>query len=94
MWLASLYTIVFNFARVNGAGTDNIFVWPVLAVPYDIFVGNLLWPLGSKQTVEWSTTLDSYSIALYHESVDPHLSTLLRIIYSMRIGKYFNVRSC
>ena len=45
---------------------QNIFILPTAPGPSDSFVGNLVWPLDSIQTVQWTTTLDSYHIDLHH----------------------------
>ena len=83
MWLASLCAIVLSFARVIvGQNSDNLFIVPTAPGPSDSFIADLSWTLGSIQNIQWTTTLDSYEIDLFQQSIDPASGTQLQTIYS------------
>lgn len=83
MWLASLCAIVLSFARVNvGDSSENLFIFPTAPGPSNNFVADLSWTLGSSQKIQWSTSLDTYYIALFQQSIVPASGNQLQTIYS------------
>lgn len=83
MWLASLCAIVLSFARVIfGQDSDNIFIYPSVAGPSDDFFGDISWAIGSTQNIQWNTTVNSYTIALFQQTIDPASGNQIQTIYS------------
>lgn len=84
MWLASLCAVVLSFVRLNVGEEDlsNQFIFPSAPGPSNSFVADLSWTVGSTQKIEWSTTVNSYYIALFQQSIDPASGHQLHTIYS------------
>lgn len=71
MWFVFLFSVVLSFARINvGDDTDNLFISPPSPGPNENYTANLQWTLGSTQNIQWTTTLDSYYIALFQQASD------------------------
>ena len=86
MRLASLCAIVLSFARVNvGDISNNLFIFPTAPGPSNNFVADLSWALGSTQKIQWSTSVDSYYIALFQQATNPASGNSVHTIYSRRI---------
>ena len=83
MSLVFLFAIVLSFARLNvGDDSDNLFIFPTAPGPNANFVADLSWTLGSTQKIQWTTTLDSYYIALWQQTIDVYSGQQLMTIYS------------
>ena len=80
MWLLSLFVIVLSFARINVA--DNVFIFPNAPGPGQNYVGDLSWSIGSSQKIQWTTTIDSYNITLWQQSLELNSAQALASIYS------------
>ncbi|KAH7062607.1 hypothetical protein B0J12DRAFT_724609 [Macrophomina phaseolina] len=65
------------------ADDDNLWIYPTEPGPSNNFVANPSFTLGSKQTIEWTTTLDSYYIALFQQQIDPASGIQIETIYSV-----------
>lgn len=96
MWLASLCAIVLSFARVNVGDNSynnsyNLFILPTAPGPINNYVADLSWTLGSTQKIQWSTTVNSYYIALFQQGFHPVPGTpKLQTIYS-NLGELENI---
>ena len=82
MWLLSLFFIVLSFARINVADGDNLFIFPTAPGPDQTYVGDLSWSIGSSQKIQWITTIDSYNITLWQQSLELNSAQGLASIYS------------
>ena len=88
MRVASLFAVVLSFARI--AFADDLFIYPTAPGPNNNFVADLLWPVGSTQKIQWSTTISSYYIALFQQHVEASSGQQLQTIYSMGARKQPN----
>lgn len=82
MRLLSLFVIVLGFARINVADGDNLFIFPNAPGPGQNYVGDLSWSIGSSQKIQWTTTIDSYNITLWQQSMEWNSAQALASIYS------------
>ena len=80
MWLLSLFVVVLGFARINVA--DNVFIYPNAPGPGQNYVGDLSWSVGSSQKIQWTTTIGSYNITLWQQSLQRNAAQGLASIYS------------
>lgn len=56
-----------------GATLDNIFIVPGPPGPFNNFIGNLNWTIGSTQELEWTTVLESYyEIEIWQQWPEPN----------------------
>jgi hypothetical protein len=60
-----LYNLLLLFTIPVQAQTQEAFSNPY----YPFSSGVLVWPVGSEQTVSWSTALTSYNITLWQQSL-------------------------
>lgn len=81
MWLLSLFVIVLSFARINVAD-DNLFIVPNAPGPNQDYVRDLPWSIGSSQKIQWTTTINSYNITLWQQSLELSSAQGLASIYS------------
>lgn len=78
-----MFLLAFILAILGATADDNnLFIFPTAPGPSNNFVANEAWPEGSTQTIQWTTTLDSYYIALFQQSIDPPSGEQLETIYS------------
>lgn len=82
MGLLSLFFIVLSFARINVADNYNLFILPTAPGPDQTYVADLSWSIGSSQTIQWATTIDSYNITLWQQSLKLSSAQALASIYS------------
>lgn len=61
----------------------NLFIYPTPPGPSNNFVADEVWPIGSVQNIQWTTNQTVYSIALFHQSIDPASGQQLETIYCM-----------
>ena len=95
MWLTSLCAIVLSLARVNvGDNPDNVFIFPTAPGPSNNFVADISWTLGSTQKIQWTTTVDSYYIALFQQNIDAVAGRQIQTVYSTRVGEHPDTRLC
>ena len=82
MSLVSLIAIVLSFARINvGDNTDNQFIFPNSPGPNGNFLADLSFTIGSSQKIQWTTTLDSYDITLWQQTIGASSGQQLMTIY-------------
>ena len=83
MSLVFLFAVVLSFARINvGDNSDNQFIFPNSPGPNANFVADLSFTLGSTQKIQWTTTLESYYIALWQQAIGVSSGQQLMTIYS------------
>ena len=80
MWLLSLFVIVLSFACINNA--DNLFIFPNAPGPGQNYVGDLSWPIGSSQKIQWTSNIESYNITLWQQNLEANTAQGLASIYS------------
>ncbi|KAB2572341.1 hypothetical protein DBV05_g8981 [Lasiodiplodia theobromae] len=73
--------ILFSLVFAVLADDDNLWIYPTEPGPSNNFVANPTFTLGSKQTIEWTTTLNSYSIALFQQQIDLESGIEIETIY-------------
>ena len=82
MSLVSLFAFMLSFARISvGDSTTNLFIFPTAPGPNENYVADLSWTLGSTQKIQWTTTIDSYYIALYQQALGQDSGQQLQTIY-------------
>ncbi|KAK0654299.1 hypothetical protein DIS24_g5357 [Lasiodiplodia hormozganensis] len=79
--------ILFSLVFAVLADDDNLWIYPTEPGPSNNFVANPAFTLGSKQTIEWTTTLNFYSVALFQQQIDLESGIEIETIYqSSRSG--------
>ena len=81
MWALCFGSVLLSIIQV--AIGDDLFIYPTAPGPSDNFVADLAWSLGSVQNIQWTTTQDSYYIALFQQSINPASGQQLQTIYGM-----------
>jgi hypothetical protein len=81
MWALGFGSVLLSVIRV--AVADDLFIYPTAPGPDNNFVADLAWSLGSVQNIQWTTTKDSYSIALFEQNVNNASAGQIQTIYSM-----------
>lgn len=80
MWHALLGPFLLRVTRA--ASTDDLFIVPTAPGPQLNYVANFVWSLDSVQNIQWTTTLDSYFIALYQQSLNVTSAKQIETIFS------------
>ena len=94
MRLTSPSVLLLAYACINvGGDSDNQFIFPTAPGPGENFVANLVWTLGSTQKIQYTTNIESYHIALYHQQMDAHAADELGTIHRMLDGENLHLLS-
>ncbi|KAF2088230.1 hypothetical protein K490DRAFT_64907 [Saccharata proteae CBS 121410] len=81
MWNAYLVSVVLSYGTAVSA-SSNYFNYPTAPGSSGNFLADLSWELGSSQTITWTTSLDEYSMYLYHQKTNPDSGIEVKQIYT------------
>lgn len=86
MWPAQLCSLaLWLHFLIAARAENNAFVVPPTSGPNLNYIGNLVWKLGLKQTLQWATTVESYSIELYHQNLGLGAQPVVQIYCKLTI---------
>ncbi|KAK7553708.1 hypothetical protein IWX49DRAFT_550214 [Phyllosticta citricarpa] len=84
MWNANLQIVLLSLlVRSSVADDDNVFTSPGTPGALGDFAGNPVWKPGSVQRVSWTTTLEAYDIALFHQKSKSGSGNQVRIVHTL-----------
>ncbi|KAK8165272.1 hypothetical protein BKA80DRAFT_270951 [Phyllosticta citrichinensis] len=84
MWDINLSIFLLSLlVRLSIADDDDMFIYPTAPGPSDNFIADPVWEIGSVQRVSWTTTLEAYYIALFHQQINPGSGIQIETVHTL-----------